>query len=101
MDFNFAEILTTIVPQLGFGAIFLWLFNQERKQNQDNIENRDGRIKELTQQVVDITQRNIEVMTQFKDAVNSNTNAMQINNNSIQSLSEKISTLIAGGIPSR
>lgn len=101
MEFNFNEILATVVPQLGFGVIFLWLFFQEKKENRENIANRDSRIKELTEQLIDINQKTIEVLTQFKDAVNSNTNAMQVNNNSIQGLSEKISTLIAGGIPSR
>lgn len=101
MDFHFNEILATIVPQLGFAAIFLWMFFQEKKENKENISNRDMRIKELTQQVIDVSLKNVEVMTQFKDAVTQNTAAMQVNNNSIQSLSEKISTLIAGGISPR
>lgn len=97
MEFNWAEILATLVPQLGFAAIFLWQYNQERQENKENIAQRDIRIKELTEKVLDITSKNIEVMTQFQSAVQQNTQAMQTNNNSIQNLSEKIATLIAGG----
>lgn len=101
MDFNFAEILATIIPQLGFGAVFLWLYIQEKKDSRSDVAQKDERIRELSQELAELTSKNIEVMTQFKDAVTSNTAAMQVNNNSIQSLSEKITILIAGGIPQR
>lgn len=101
MDFNLGEILATVVPQIGFGSIFLWLFLREEKSNREDLKEKDKRIDELTRELVGLTAKNIEVMTQFKEAVNSNTNAMQTNNNSIQTLSEKISTLIASGLPQR
>lgn len=95
MEFNIGEILATLVPQLGFAAIFLWQFAQEKKENKENISQRDNRIKELTTELVDLSKKVVETVTTFKEEIARNTSAVERNTQSNQNLSEKINTIVS------
>jgi hydroxypyruvate isomerase len=107
MEFNFAEILSTLLPQLGFAVIFIYLFQQEKADNKANIEKRDTRIKEVSQErdqrvkemtdaVLDLSKQHVEVLTSVRDTIANNTRAMEKNTESIQLLAQKIQTANVG-----
>lgn len=94
MEFNFQEIIATVIPQLGFGVIFLWLFYSERKSNDENIKGRDLRIKELTDASITAYTKNTEVIQRVSDSVANNTSSIERNTVALQNMTEKLLQLL-------
>jgi hypothetical protein len=96
MEFNFTEILAAVVPQLGFGAIFLWMFHTERQNNTKNVDSRDVRIKQLTDSLLDAYNENTRTMQEVKDTIAQNTRSIEQNTSAMQQLSGQIYQTMGG-----
>ncbi|HYD35566.1 MAG TPA: hypothetical protein VD999_05840 [Vitreimonas sp.] len=94
MEIAWNEILMTLLPQLGFASVFMYLYHKEKEENKENIKTRDNRIQQMTDNLMEAYRKNGEICESLQNAVDNNTRAIERNTASVQSLSEKIHTTI-------
>lgn len=75
-----AELLKTVIPSLGFSAVFLYLLNklweyhkEKMKVKDASIATKDEQIKEMTDKVLVAFNQNTKVVEQMKATIRENT----------------------------
>lgn len=61
--------LTALLPQLGFSAIFLFLFFQLSKQYIELLNRKDEDLAELNNKLITLVENNTKAMVELKDVI--------------------------------
>ena len=78
-----STFITTLISQLGVGAIFVWIWTRERTDHKETMKRKD----DLTDKVLQVFQENVKVTEGLKNSLEGNTKV-------VESLTQKIDNIV-------
>ena len=78
-----STFITTLISQLGVGAIFVWIWTRERSDHKETLKKKD----DLTDKVLQVFQDNVKATEGLKNSLEGNTKV-------VDTLTQKIDNIV-------